>query len=1002
MDAVVAASATLRYRPSLARLSAGFPYRDVAPRTRGSVQLLMSDSAYTPLVQLIPRLQHEPSQHHPLGVSYLLVGETATSIETLEQALRIETGERGEIVKAIRRSQDYALLNDLAAAYETRFEQKGDLDVQPLALEAAERAWTGLRTPQIAWTRAVVIDSFHVHERSAAAWRDYQALDSRSQWSEFARHRLQEALQPTDTDLWPSVRKRLLAGDLRGVDRFRQEVRFLCEDELLPQWGEAVLRGHPSAPEQLAKIAALAQALGERSVAGAVDAIRKAKGIALRRLAKGHVAYGEGRRADLNNEADRAMRAMNEAVAALTPELTPFAWRARIEHAGDLYSLNEYEQALAELRQVLDDAPQLTNDSRGRANALMGSIYLQTGSYKESADRYERALDAFRRAGEREQEATLVHRIAVALQLGGEDARARPYRHEAMKLLDRAGTPSHRHEAMLEAAYVAIGNDHQAVADFYLDTIVTNDKATRNAVATCSSLMWRSAYRYHRGLLQAASGDLEEAQRVCRSITDPSVRQRALANLELAHASLGGKASPGLDDAIRYYQKSGIHVWLRTAYFARARQAAGRGDDVAAERDYRAALEETEASRGKIDERQMRISFTATADEIGDGYVEFLLRRHRERDAFETADRIRLRELVDSPTARWTAPPTGAFLPTVQSSLAPGTALVEYRVLDKNVVAWVITANSFNAAVLPISGNDLKPALAALETDIREQELKANAGFLYDALLRRIDSSLPKNSDLIIVPDDDLERVPFSALYDRLHGRFLVETRATTVAPSAALYVQSVARSHERSQYAGRMVVIRAASFGSGLPALPEAAVEAEAVARLYPNAQIIDNSGQAGSVLLNLAKNASFLHFVGHTALGGDGAVRELRVGKTEQARLGAADIVAAALPGLRLVYLSACETDQGPIFKSEGSITIARSFFAAGVPVVIGTLWPVEDAAARRAARTFYEHLQRGNTPAESLRQAQMSLLSHDSQSRVDWAAFRIIGAGARGENR
>src|SRR5206468_10503622 len=109
------------------------------------------------------------------------------------------------------------------------------------------------------------------------------------------------------------------------------------------------------------------------------------------------------------------------------------------------------------------------------------------------------------------------------------------------------------------------------------------------------------------------------------------------------------------------------------------------------------------------------------------------------------------------------------------------------------------------------------------------------------------------------------------------------------------------------------------------------------------------------------------------------------------QQARLGMADIAGASFPRLRLVYLSACETDRGPILKSEGSITIARSFFAAGVPVVVGTLWPIDDQAARLAARTFHQHLLRGDTPAEALRQAQLMLASQGWKFR-DWATLRL----------
>ena len=139
-------------------------------------------------------------------------------------------------------------------------------------------------------------------------------------------------------------------------DRFRQEVRLWCENELLPKWGDAVLRDDPSAATQLAKIEALGGALekasGEREIADAVEAIRKSGGDALRQLAKGHVAYGAGLQAEKQSTVQEATADMATAAAALDPRVTPFAWRARMEHAGMLYSSNQYRQALAELQQL--------------------------------------------------------------------------------------------------------------------------------------------------------------------------------------------------------------------------------------------------------------------------------------------------------------------------------------------------------------------------------------------------------------------------------------------------------------------------------------------------------------------------------------------------------------------------------------------------------------------------------------------------------------------------
>jgi CHAT domain-containing protein len=220
-------------------------------------------------------------------------------------------------------------------------------------------------------------------------------------------------------------------------------------------------------------------------------------------------------------------------------------------------------------------------------------------------------------------------------------------------------------------------------------------------------------------------------------------------------------------------------------------------------------------------------------------------------------------------------------------------------------------------------------------------------------------------------------------------------TRATLVAPGAALFLEGQVRAQERSTGDDHMLVIRAADGGSTTPALPDAAREAESLARIYPKTRVVDASGHRGSQLLQQARDVSLLQFVGHTTVESDRSLRTLRLGDGADERIGVADIVSAQLPRLRLVYLSACETDSGPILKSEGSVTIARSFFAAGVPIVVGTLWPVDDDVARSAARSFHEHLRRGDTPAEALRQAQLSVFTR-FRSSADWAAFRVIGAG------
>jgi tetratricopeptide (TPR) repeat protein len=996
MQAVVVASAALDYRPSLARLSGDFPFREAKARLRGRDH---EDprSASASLWTVIERLRQDAGQRHALGVSYLLVGRPTNAVATLEQTLRSATNQHGELAEAIRRSRDAALLNDLAATYLAL----DDPTLQPLALESVQRAWAIERTPAIAWTRAVVIDTYHIRERAVPAWRDYMALEPRSQWSAFAHRRLNDLLQPTDAELWPAARERLAAAGnddpalLRDVDRFRQEVRLWCEDELLPKWGYAILRGDPSANSRLAKIKALGGALerasGEREIAEAVAAIKKADGEVLRQVAKGHAAYGAGMLAERQSTVKEAIDEMGIAATALDPRATPFASRARMEYAGMLYSDSQYRQALAKLQQLEKDCgARLSSAGRGRLETLLAVTFTNVGSYKEAADHYARGIEAYRSIGERDYESALLIRLADALNFLGNKAGARQYLQHGLKLQERTGDSKHGHYAMATAAFHALEAGQQAQAGLFLDALVENDAAVGDVSRTCTAAMWRSAYRHRMGLSKPAEADLAVAQRACGSIADRSVRKRQLAYLEVAKAfgADGSSIEPltGLDEAIRYFNGSDNRIWLSTAYFARARRLARRGDIAGAEQDYQAAVRETDANREKIDERLLRVSFTATADEITDGYVEFLLRQGRERDAFETSDRRRVRELVDSPTARWRGTGPEELVSDVQSALPAGTALVEYRVLRDGIIAWVVTPDHFETFVLPSALADVITAA---------DNVQSSASFLYDALIRPLEPAVAGAKALLVVPDDELEHVAFSALHDGARGRSLLVAYATAITPSAALFVRSRARWRERSTGHEQVLVVKAAAGGTGVAALPDAAGEAESITRLYRDARIVDGSVATASSLLREFEEATILQFAGHTVADTDPSSRALRLGESPLARLTMEDIADAVMPKMRLVYLSACETDSGPVLKSEGSITIARSFFAAGVPLVVGTLWPIDDGAARLAARIFHERLLRGDTPAESLRQAQLVLM-HDGVPFRDWASLRLIGAG------
>lgn len=89
--------------------------------------------------------------------------------------------------------------------------------------------------------------------------------------------------------------------------------------------------------------------------------------------------------------------------------------------------------------------------------------------------------------------------------------------------------------------------------------------------------------------------------------------------------------------------------------------------------------------------------------------------------------------------------------------------------------------------------------------------------------------------------------------------------------------------------------------------------------------------------------------------------------------------DILSESLGDYRLVVLSACGTGQGAAaYSGEGIEGLRSAFELAGVPVLVCTLWDVDDFATALFMAEFYRDLQRGGSPLSALQAAKCALQS------------------------
>jgi CHAT domain-containing protein len=99
--------------------------------------------------------------------------------------------------------------------------------------------------------------------------------------------------------------------------------------------------------------------------------------------------------------------------------------------------------------------------------------------------------------------------------------------------------------------------------------------------------------------------------------------------------------------------------------------------------------------------------------------------------------------------------------------------------------------------------------------------------------------------------------------------------------------------------------------------------------------------------------------------------------------------------LQGIKLVVLSACETDVGEIVIGQGALSLRRAFGIAGAQTVAPSQWRVSDKATTELMTSFIKGWRSGKSKSVAWRDAQLRLLKSDNyKNPYFWASFSLMG--------
>jgi CHAT domain-containing protein len=454
-------------------------------------------------------------------------------------------------------------------------------------------------------------------------------------------------------------------------------------------------------------------------------------------------------------------------------------------------------------------------------------------------------------------------------------------------------------------------------------------------------------------------------------------------------------------------------VWQYAAYKGRLFCYLDQGNDAAAREQLEATLSVAEKYRGSIREEKNRNTFFDVEQDVYDAAIRFSYFRLRDKKrAFDYSEQSRARSLLDLLHSNSEAglPPAGALtLEQVQEQLPHETQVLKYDVLQDKVLIWVISKTDVEVKEATISlGEITRKSLDFHRSIARNHAGFAEANDLHRLLIQPVEGILRKDRQVCVVPDKTLNFVPFNALVSPA-GKRTIEEYTFSFAPSATVYVNRYQQARARHLHAEeRLLSVGNPSFDTAmfplLPRLPEAEAEAMEIAAYYSEAMpLVGKDAREDRVLAEM-RVSDVVHLASHYEVNEWSPMNSALLLAREPGEPGASlgvleprEIAALKLPRTRLVVLSACKSGVERYYSGEGLIGMSRVFIAAGVPLVVGSLWNVEaGAATKRLMVKFHENRKRGGlSTVDALRKAQLDMMaSRDYNHPYYWAPFIAIG--------
>lgn len=364
-----------------------------------------------------------------------------------------------------------------------------------------------------------------------------------------------------------------------------------------------------------------------------------------------------------------------------------------------------------------------------------------------------------------------------------------------------------------------------------------------------------------------------------------------------------------------------------------------------------------------------------------------------------------------------------ATLDEVYHALASDEALLSFQVAPQKDWTGAFGGGSWltvitrarkgrkTARIYPLPGREelrrlVDHLMVLLETDPTDPEearklFEVDQKEVYQKLLAPALADLPVGvRRLVILPDDNLHKLPFAALRPAAEGPPLIARYQITVAPSARLWLHWRGAPPPPAALPA-LVLADPIHLDEHLPRLPRSAQEGQDVLDALGGGTLRLRGEASEAFLKNVdLRLYRIFHLATHSVTDEENPEHSsirLTPSPGGKGHVEVADILALEKHGMdgKVVVLSTCESAGGKILRGEGVMSLARAFFKAGAHTVVASLWPVYDRDGMELFERFYRYIGQGASVAAALRAAQRDRIADGAPAQA-WAAFVVLGDG------